>query len=158
MQKQEKVNKNCYEILGVNPDISFKELKKVYYELALKWHPDKWSTKSEAERKTAEEKFKEISVAYKEILEERESKLAVADAESTEKNKAAADTDNKEEKKEVEEELRRVDEWVENHEFRSKISDEVICKMRELHAQGLNAEEAGLASLWVPYRNLFEKL
>ena len=75
------------------------------------------SRKSETERKVAEEKFKEISVAYKEILEERKSKLAVtkAEAEDTEKDKTAADTNssekfNKEEKEKIEKELRWINE------------------------------------------------
>jgi hypothetical protein len=60
--------KKFLEILGIsssNP--SERELDKAYRKLAMKWHPDKWSAKPEAERKAAEEKFKEISVAYDEL-------------------------------------------------------------------------------------------
>ena len=63
--------KNYYTILGLSDDDrnlnenEFNDkLKKVYKNLARKWHPDKFSTKSEEERKDAEEKFKEISEAY----------------------------------------------------------------------------------------------
>lgn len=62
---------NYYSILGLSDDDKnlnekdFNEkLKKSYKNLARKWHPDKFSTKSEAEKKEAEEKFKEISEAY----------------------------------------------------------------------------------------------
>jgi molecular chaperone DnaJ len=51
--------RNPYEVLGVKPDISEEELKKVYKELAIKYHPDK-----NQGNKEAEEKFKEINEAY----------------------------------------------------------------------------------------------
>jgi len=53
-----------YRLLGVSPEASETELRKAYHKLALKWHPDKHRQKSEAEQKQAEEKFKELSVAY----------------------------------------------------------------------------------------------
>lgn len=56
--------KNYYEILGVSKDASEDDIKKAYRKLALKWHPDKWSSSSEAEKKEAEEKFKDIGEAY----------------------------------------------------------------------------------------------
>lgn len=56
--------KDYYAILGVDKNVSDDELKRVYRKLAVKYHPDKWANKSEEERKTAEDKFKEISEAY----------------------------------------------------------------------------------------------
>lgn len=65
------MSKNFYEILEITENEkklsgeSFeKVLKNNYKKLAKKWHPDRFSTKSEDERKDAEEKFKEISEAY----------------------------------------------------------------------------------------------
>lgn len=64
-------NKNYYDILGLSEEdkaLNGKEfeekLKKSYKNLARKWHPDRFSTKSEKEQKEAEEKFKEIAEAY----------------------------------------------------------------------------------------------
>lgn len=57
-------NINYYEVLGVSKDASPEEIKKAYRKLAIKYHPDKQSGKSDAEKKAAEEKFKQISVAY----------------------------------------------------------------------------------------------
>jgi molecular chaperone DnaJ len=54
--------KNPYDVLGVSPDTSSEEMKKVYKELARKWHPDLHSGD-----KNAEEKFKEINSAYEMI-------------------------------------------------------------------------------------------
>lgn len=50
---------NYYEILGVSKDLSQSELKKIYRDLALKYHPDK-----NPNDKYAEDKFKQISEAY----------------------------------------------------------------------------------------------
>ncbi len=52
--------KDYYKILGINKKASQDEIKKAYRKLALKYHPDKNSGD-----KHAEERFKEISEAYK---------------------------------------------------------------------------------------------
>ena len=56
--------KDYYEILGVKKDAAADELKKQYRRLSLLYHPDRQAGKSDAEKKAAEEKFKEISEAY----------------------------------------------------------------------------------------------
>jgi molecular chaperone DnaJ len=53
--------RDYYEILGVARNATFEELKKAYRELALRHHPDRVPVE---QKKTAEEKFKEISEAY----------------------------------------------------------------------------------------------
>ena len=58
------MNKDLYEILGVSKNASDSEIKKAYRRLALKYHPDRQANKSEAEKKEAEEKFKDVSFAY----------------------------------------------------------------------------------------------
>ncbi|GIL49380.1 hypothetical protein Vafri_5746 [Volvox africanus] len=54
------MGKDYYKILGVSKDADDNQLKKAYYKLAQKWHPDKNPNNVEA----ATEKFKEISEAY----------------------------------------------------------------------------------------------
>ena len=56
--------RDYYEILGIQKGASENDIKSAYRKLALKWHPDKWVDGTEAEKKTAEEKFKEASEAY----------------------------------------------------------------------------------------------
>ena len=58
------LSKNYYEILGVDKQSSEEDIKKAYRKLAMKYHPDRFSGASEAEKKNAENKFKEISEAY----------------------------------------------------------------------------------------------
>ncbi len=50
---------NYYEILGVSKNATADEIKKAYRTLAFKYHPDRNPGNAEAE-----EKFKQISVAY----------------------------------------------------------------------------------------------
>lgn len=56
--------RDYYEVLGVDKNATADEIKKAYRKMAIKWHPDKWSDKSEAEKKDAEDKFKEAAEAY----------------------------------------------------------------------------------------------
>lgn len=50
-----------YEVLGVPRDAAAEELRKAYYALALRWHPDK---QGPDERTVAERNFKAIGGAY----------------------------------------------------------------------------------------------
>lgn len=56
-------NKNYYSVLGLDKNASDSDIKKAYRKMAAKYHPDKFATKSEQEKKEAEEKFKEINEA-----------------------------------------------------------------------------------------------
>lgn len=65
--------KNYYEILGVDKNATEKDIKKAFKKLSLKWHPDKWATASDAEKKEAEERFKDINEAHS-ILSDKEKR------------------------------------------------------------------------------------
>ena len=56
--------RDYYEVLGVDKKASADQIKSAYRKLALKWHPDRWVNGSDAEKKTAEENFKEAAEAY----------------------------------------------------------------------------------------------
>ena len=56
--------RDCYEVLGLQKGASADEIKAAYRKAALKWHPDRWVSGTDAEKKTAEENFKEASEAY----------------------------------------------------------------------------------------------
>ena len=56
--------RDYYEVLGLDKNASADQIKDAYRKMALKWHPDRWVNGTDAEKKTAEEKFKEASEAY----------------------------------------------------------------------------------------------
>lgn len=59
-----------YEVLGVSPNASEKEIKKAYRKLALIWHPDKNPNNQDE----ASVKFRQISEAY-DVLSKPSSRL-----------------------------------------------------------------------------------
>lgn len=52
-----------YELFGVAPGVSGRELKQAYHDLAKVWHPDRFSHDPRLQQK-AQEKLKEINEAY----------------------------------------------------------------------------------------------
>ncbi|MBQ9462406.1 MAG: molecular chaperone DnaJ [Bacteroidales bacterium] len=56
--------RDYYEVLGIDKNASADDIKGAYRKAALKWHPDRWVSGTDSEKKTAEEKFKEASEAY----------------------------------------------------------------------------------------------
>lgn len=64
--------KSYYDILGIPKGSSKEEIKKAYYSLAQKWHPDKFENATDEEKKTSEETFKEIAEAYTNLNEGHE--------------------------------------------------------------------------------------
>ena len=63
------MNKNPYDVLGVSPNASDDEIKRVYRDLTRKYHPDANVNNPLAD--LAEEKFKEVQEAYDIIMRER---------------------------------------------------------------------------------------
>ncbi len=63
------MGKDYYKILGVSRSATDDELKKAYYKLALKYHPDKNKSPE------AEEKFKEIGEAYDVLSDKRKRQI-----------------------------------------------------------------------------------
>lgn len=70
-------NKDYYGILGLTEEekqLQGEEFnnvcKKKYRALAMKYHPDRWASASDDEKKEAEDKFKEIAEAY-EVLSDQ---------------------------------------------------------------------------------------
>lgn len=62
--------KNYYKILGAKITDTKEEIKKIYRQLALKFHPDR-----NPNNKEAEEQFKKIAEAY-EVLSDEEKRKA----------------------------------------------------------------------------------
>ncbi len=60
---------NPYQVLGVSADASEEEIKKAYRALSRKYHPD--ANINNPNKAQAEEKFKQIQEAYRQIMKER---------------------------------------------------------------------------------------
>ena len=62
--------KTLYEILEINQNSSIDEIKRGYRKQAIKWHPDK----NINNKQIAEERFKEISLAYEILIDSDKKK------------------------------------------------------------------------------------
>ena len=60
-----------YQVLGVSRDASTEEIKKAYRKLSRKYHPD--ANINNPNKAEAEEKFKQVQQAYKQIMDEKEN-------------------------------------------------------------------------------------
>lgn len=58
-----------YQVLGVNPSASDDEVKRAYREMSRKYHPDTYANNPLSD--LAEEKFKEVQEAYRQIMDMR---------------------------------------------------------------------------------------
>lgn len=65
---------NPYKVLGVSPNASDEEIKKAYRRLSRKYHPD--ANINNPHKNQAEERFKEINLAYDQIVKEREQGMS----------------------------------------------------------------------------------
>lgn len=63
-----------YRVLGVTRDASTDEIKKAYRTLSRKYHPD--ANINNPNKDQAEEMFKQVQQAYKQIMDEREGKTS----------------------------------------------------------------------------------
>jgi hypothetical protein len=57
----------AYEVLGVKPGVSDRELKAAHRDLAKVWHPDRFLNDPRLQEK-AQEKLKEINAAYEQLI------------------------------------------------------------------------------------------
>ena len=68
----------CYDILGLQRDASFKYVKRAYRRLSLRYHPDRNKDKN------ADKRFKEITEAYQALkLEQKKENARHKDVEAT---------------------------------------------------------------------------
>ncbi len=63
--------RDYYEVLGVDKKATADQIKKAYRKMAIKYHPDRQTDKSDAEKKEAEDKFKEAAEAYSVLSDEK---------------------------------------------------------------------------------------
>ncbi len=63
----EKPTAEDFRALGLKPEAPIHEVKRAYRDLAKRWHPDRHQQRTYHEKKNAEERFKEITIAYRRI-------------------------------------------------------------------------------------------
>ena len=63
------MSEDLYAILGIEKNASEDEIKKAYRKLSRKYHPD--ANVNNPNKDKAEEQFKRIQQAYKQIMDER---------------------------------------------------------------------------------------
>merc|ERR1712137_133347 len=75
--------KDYYKILNVSRSATEPQIKTAYRKAALKWHPDRWSGKDQAEQDNAEKQFKDVGEAFA-VLSDPQKKQRYDNGESLE--------------------------------------------------------------------------
>lgn len=60
---------DAYKVLGIPANSDMSQVKRAYRSLVKQWHPDRFESKSDAEKEYAETMFRKVDEAYKKILE-----------------------------------------------------------------------------------------
>lgn len=71
VQTQNMTSESLYDVLGVEKTASEKDIKTAYKKLAMKLHPDKDQSVTDAERALNEETFKNVTAAYATLSDAR---------------------------------------------------------------------------------------
>jgi len=69
------VQKDYHQVLGVGQDASQEEIKRAYWKLAKQWHPDRCFSSSSKKRRSYEDRFIEISDAYRSLRNSQSQNL-----------------------------------------------------------------------------------
>lgn len=83
-----------YSVLGISRNASNDEVKRAYREMSRKYHPDSYANNPLAD--LAEEKFKEVQEAYKQIMQEREGGYSGSSSSSSYGYNNSSNTDSPE--------------------------------------------------------------
>lgn len=159
------MTKEFYQILEITETATAEEIKKAYRKLALKWHPDKWSTKSLEERGKANEEMQKVNKAY-EVLGDEEKKrrydlgeTSFSTARDTESFEEYVRRMNEQDEAEIEEinekleKLKRIAKILFRSEIEGIIRGEALLNgVWERHFNDMDSD------LWTPYNNWAEKV
>ncbi|XWS69316.1 hypothetical protein CRYUN_Cryun04dG0168800 [Craigia yunnanensis] len=74
MMEVEQSLPSYYNVLGVKVDASTEDIKRAYRQLAMQWHPDRW-TRTPSLLGEAKRKFQQIQEAYSVLSDQRKRTL-----------------------------------------------------------------------------------
>ena len=80
-----------YTTLSLTPSASAEEIRKAYRKLALKHHPDKHASKTDAQKEEASKDFQRIGFAYAVLSDEGKRKRYVESAHRGSRGRAHGD-------------------------------------------------------------------
>eukprot|EP00760_Papus_ankaliazontas_P002380 PhM_4_TR10969/c1_g1_i1/m.91143/K09527/DNAJC7; DnaJ homolog subfamily C member 7 len=63
-KQQKEMSRTYYDILGVERGADVSIINKAYRDAALKWHPDRWVSATDEQKRSAESVFKQVNHAY----------------------------------------------------------------------------------------------
>ena len=78
----------AYDVLGVKPGVSDRELKAAHRDLAKVWHPDRFLSDPRLQEK-AQEKLKEINEAYEQLISRHKRRVTPPPRSAPAANRAA---------------------------------------------------------------------
>merc|ERR1712154_244252 len=80
-----------YEVLGISPNASNREIQQAFTKMAKKYHPDQLRHKEENEQKVGEEKFQKVLLAFQVLKDpDRRRKYDTTGSSKEEKKKNRA--------------------------------------------------------------------
>lgn len=125
MRNKDLTLEECYRILEIPYNSTQEEIEKAYKKLLIKYHPDKYASKSENEQKVASQKLEEVLIAREKLLKSTPRNYYREDYQTNYKKKTAREEYDDYLNKELEKIFRKYEEM-------KRKDDEEFVKMKKI--------------------------